>query len=60
VRGRGSRSAGATPAGRVGDPARLESLHATGLHTAEVSERYSSHARILLAELDAEEPRVPV
>jgi hypothetical protein len=25
-----------------------------------VSERYASHARILLAELDAEEPRVPV
>ncbi|GAB3848004.1 ATP-binding protein [Dactylosporangium cerinum] len=31
MRGRGSRSAGATPAGRDGDPARLESLHATGL-----------------------------
>jgi PAS domain S-box-containing protein len=35
VRGRGSRSAGAGPAGRVGDPARLESLHATGLLQAD-------------------------
>ncbi|GAA3217661.1 hypothetical protein ACFO1B_46235 [Dactylosporangium siamense] len=29
------------------------------LHTVEVSERYAAHARFLLAELDAEEPRVP-
>ncbi|MEV4139125.1 ATP-binding protein [Dactylosporangium sp. NPDC049742] len=31
MRGRGSRPAGAAAAGRAGDPARLETLHATGL-----------------------------
>ncbi|MET7423565.1 ATP-binding protein [Dactylosporangium sp. NPDC005555] len=35
MRGRGSRSSGAAPEGRVGDPARPQTLHATGLFQAD-------------------------